>query len=363
MTDISPSAQNQSTEALSDEAAEALILTLRRKQGNWVEWGQACQQLQKAGRNPQDIFEETGFEPIQQNQVIVASQVYEGLRQANADAEVLAHFTERGSDILYEFRVLTQPERVAAASFAYQHKFDSDEAHEITKALKDFSRLSKPPEAFTNHPGDAVAHQSWLQARQKSDLQERSRLIAKGLRYVHSDTARRELEKLLTDFSIMKQRPAPRLPLYRLETEEDLPRILPLVGKLPLSAAALKAVPIIAEEEPFRIVKFAGEGAWVPLPGWQVLLSAQDPVAILSKGDRLPLPPEQASQELLVVIDRAQRDWDDQAYCAVSVDGQIEIHWFAEAPQEVILGRVVLVVRPKRILDESLTKELWLTDE
>jgi hypothetical protein len=112
-----------------------------------------------------------------------------------------------------------------------------------------------------------------------------------------------------------------------------------------------------------RIVKFAGEGAWVPLPGWQVLLSAQDPVAILSKGDRLPLPPEQASQELLVVIDRAQRDWDDQAYCAVSVDGQIEIHWFAEAPQEVILGRVVLVVRPKRILDESLTKELWLTDE
>jgi hypothetical protein len=112
-----------------------------------------------------------------------------------------------------------------------------------------------------------------------------------------------------------------------------------------------------------RIVKFAGEGAWVPLPGWQVLLSAQDPVAILSKGDRLPLPPEQASQELLVVIDHAQRDWDDQAYCAVSVDGQIEIQWFAEAPQEVILGRVVLVVRPKRILDESLTKELWLTDE
>jgi Rubisco Assembly chaperone C-terminal domain/Rubisco accumulation factor 1 alpha helical domain/Rubisco accumulation factor 1 helix turn helix domain len=358
MTETSPFIQS-----LSAEEVEALTLTLRRKQGNWVEWGQACQQLQKAGRNPQDIFEETGFEPIQQNQVIVAAQVYEGLRQSNADPEILQHFEQRGSDILYEFRVLTQPERVAAASFAYQHKFDSDEAHDITKALKDFSRLSKPPEAFTHYPGDAVAHQCWLQARQKSDLQERSRLIAKGLKYVHSDTARKELEKLLTDFSLMKQQPAPRLPLYRLESEEDLPRILPLVGKLPLPVEALKAVPIIEEEEPFRIVKFAGEGAWVPLPGWQVLLSAEDPVAILSQGDCLPLPPEQASQEVLVVIDRAQRTWDDQAYFAIDADGQIEIQWFTETPPDILLGRVVLVVRPKRILDESLTRELWLTDE
>jgi Rubisco Assembly chaperone C-terminal domain/Rubisco accumulation factor 1 alpha helical domain/Rubisco accumulation factor 1 helix turn helix domain len=351
------------TQDLSTEEIEALILALRRKQGTWVEWGQACQQLQKAGRSPQDIFEATGFEPIQQNQVIVAARVYEGLRHASTEAQVLSHFEQRGSDILYEFRVLTQSERVAAASFAYQHQLDSDEAHDITKALKDFSRLSRPPEAFTDHPGDAVAHQCWLQARQKSDLQERSRLIAKGLRYVHSDPARKELEKLLTDFTLVKQQPAPRLPLYRLESDEDLPRILPLVGKLPLPAEALRTVPILEEEEPFRIVKFAGEGAWVPLPGWQVLLGAEDPVAILSQGDRLPLPPGQAAQEVLIVIDRAQRDWDDQSYFATSIEGQIEVQWFTEAPQEVLLGRVVLVVRPKRILDESLTKELWLTDE
>ena len=357
-----PSNPDSSTEAISAETLDALTFALRRKQGSWVEWGQACQQLQKAGQSPQSIFEATGFEPIQQNQVIVAAQVYEVLLQAS-EPEVLAHFEQRGSDILYEFRVLTQSERVAAAQFAYQHKFDSDEAHEITKALKDFSRLSKVPEAFTDHPGDAVAHQSWLQARQKSDLQERSRLIAKGLRYVHSDTARRELEKLLTDFSLVKQQPAPRLPLYRLESEEDLPRILPLVGKLPLPAEALKAVPLIEAQEPFQTVTFAGEGAWVPLPGWQVLLSAEDPVALLSPGSALPMPPEQASQEVLVVVDRAQRTWDSQSYFAVSAEGQIEIQWFTEAPSVTILGRVVLVVRPKRILDESLTKELWLTDE
>jgi len=32
--------------------------------------GGTCQQLQKAGYTPQGIFEETGFEPIQQNQII-----------------------------------------------------------------------------------------------------------------------------------------------------------------------------------------------------------------------------------------------------------------------------------------------------
>lgn len=351
------------TPTLSAEEIDALIFALRRKQGSWVEWGLACQQLQKAGRSPQDIFEATGFEPIQQNQVIVAAQVYEGLRQSDIETSVLEHFEERGSDILYEFRVLTQPERVAAARFADQHRFDSDEAHEITKALKDFSRLSKAPEAFTYHPGDAVAHQCWIQARQKSDLQERSRLIAKGLRYVHSDSARRELEKLLTDFSLVREQPAPRLPLYRLESEEELPRILPLVGKLPLPTDALKAVPLVEEEGSFRVVKFSGEGAWVPLPGWQVLLGAEDPVAVLSQGSHLPLPLEQAHQELLVVIDRAYRTWDNQTYFAVNCEGHVEIQWFAEAPAETLLGRVVLVVRPKRILDESLTKELWLTDE
>ena len=41
---------------------DALLLMLRRKERNWVEWGKACQQLQKAGLKPQEIFEATGFE-------------------------------------------------------------------------------------------------------------------------------------------------------------------------------------------------------------------------------------------------------------------------------------------------------------
>ncbi|MEQ8959030.1 MAG: hypothetical protein RLP02_14090, partial [Coleofasciculus sp. C2-GNP5-27] len=83
MTEISPGNPHHNPQANSEtvdaEDADALIQLLRRKESNWVEWGQACQQLQSAGYSSQAVFEQTGFEPIQQNQVIVASQVYETL--------------------------------------------------------------------------------------------------------------------------------------------------------------------------------------------------------------------------------------------------------------------------------------------
>ena len=134
---------------------------------------------------------------------------------------------------------------------------------EIAKAVKEFSRLSKQPEGFTDHPGDAIAYQVWKSARQKADLQERSRLIAKGLRFAHSDSARKQIEQLLMDFTVVPATPAPRQPVYRQDSDEDLPRVLPVVGKLPLAAADLKAVPMIEETEPFGMVQFSGTGVWV----------------------------------------------------------------------------------------------------
>jgi Rubisco Assembly chaperone C-terminal domain/Rubisco accumulation factor 1 alpha helical domain/Rubisco accumulation factor 1 helix turn helix domain len=342
---------------------EALIIALRRKEGTWVEWGQACQKLQKSGLNPQQIFEDTGFEPTHQNQVIVAAQVYHGLEQANASANVLEHFQRRGSDILHEFRVLPQSDRIAAATLAVQHGVDVDDAREIAKALKDYSRLRQPPEGFTTDAGDGVAYQCWYWARQKSDLQERSRLIARGLKFAHSDSARKALEKLLTDFSVIKAKPAPLLPTYRLESEVELARVVPLIGQWPLPTEALTAVPFIAEEGPFRMIQFSGEGVWVPIPGWQVMLQAEDPIALLCPSDHLPIPQGQSVEEVLVVIDRAQRNWNENSYFVLDRAGQLDIQCSTEPTAEKILGRVLLVVRPKRILDENVTKELWLYDE
>lgn len=343
--------------------AEDLLRTLRRKEGNWVEWGQACQTLQKAGYNPQTIFEETGFEPIQQNQVIVGAQVYASMVSVGVSEAARSHFQQRGSDILYELRILTQPERAAAADFIFEKKLDADGARDLAKAVKDFSRLAAPPEGFTNHPGDAAAYQCWKFAKQKADLQERSRLIARGLTFAHSPTARGHVEKLLTDFSVTPARPAPRLPVYRLEDAEQLPRILPVVGKLPLERSDLQAVPAIEEIAPFQMVKASGNQAWVPMPGWQVVYNAEDPIAILCDSDRLPSPLPGKVEEVVIVVDRAQREWDANSYFLTEQSDNLQLQWFEETPDIPLLGRVILIMRPKKIFDEEYIKEPWQIDE
>lgn len=367
MTEIPPDAPNLSPPSPTLAVAEAqeLVRLLRRKEGTWVDWGQACAKLQKAGYSSQKIFEETGFEPIQQNQVIVAAQVYTSIVNGEASEEVRSHFLHRGSDILYEFRILTQTERAAAASLVLTHKLDVDDAHEVAKAVKELSRIRTLPEGFSRHPGDAVAYQCWQLARQQSDLQERSRLIARGLKLAHTQSARQQLERLLTDFTVVRQRPAPRLPIYRLETEEEVPRVLPVVGSLPLTTDDWQAVPLIEEIPPFQIIKFSGSGAgaWVPVPGWSVISSAEDPVALLARSEHLPAPLSDRTEEVLIVVERAQRQWQADSYFIADNQGEIEFQWFEEAPELPLLGRVILVMRPKKILDEGLSQDVWQIDE
>ena len=92
MTEVTPNSVN--SDELSNEESETLIRNLRQKQGSWVEWGIACSKLQKSGLSPQTIFEATGFEPIQQNQIIVGSQVYASMEKSGVSQEVRSHFTK-----------------------------------------------------------------------------------------------------------------------------------------------------------------------------------------------------------------------------------------------------------------------------
>jgi hypothetical protein len=344
--------------------ADALLLGLRRKQGHWVDWGQACQQLQKAGYDAQTIFEGTGFEPIQQNQIMTAAQVYQSLVSQPAGAETLAHFQERGSDVLYEFRILNQTQRAKAATFAWQKKLDADVAHDLAKAIQDMHRLSRLPDGFTEAAGDAVAYHAWKAARQKSDLQERSRLIARGLSFAESDSARKELEKLLTDFTVINAAVAPRWPIYRPEEGESLPRLVPVAGDWPISRADLQAVPMLEETGAFRLVQHKGGGAWLALPGWQVLQAAEDPVGILANSEALEgLTFAEGDEAILVIIDRADREWQADAYFLVDAEQTLDFCFFSAPPDQRLLGRVILVLRPKKVVVESLGSDLWQFEE
>lgn len=343
--------------------AEELLRKLRQKEGNWVEWGRACQQLQSSGYNSQAIFEATGFEPIQQNQIIVASQVYTTIVNAGVSAEVQARCLGPVTDILYELRVLTQKERAAAAELVLMRNLDVDDAREVAKAIKEFSRFSTLPDGFSEHPGDAVAYQYWKRAREQSSLPDRSRLIARGLMFAHSQTARQKIEQLLIEVAGTSKRPVPNLPVYRLEAEEELPRMIPVAGQLPLSVDDLQNISPIEEQGLFQLVQTSGKGSWVSLPGWSVVLKAQDPVAILGDTDQLPTQTKVKTEEVLMLIDRAAQEWDANSYFVVNQAGQLQIQWFSEPPDVPIVGQLLLVLRPKKILDESLTRDIWQLED
>lgn len=348
---------------LPEDEAQTLLHKLRRKEESWVEWGRWCQTLQKGGFAAKQIFEDTGIEGSYQNLMIVAAQVYDTLVQQEAGTALLDYYRGPRSDVLYEFRVLNHQERVAAAQLGMDKRIDVDAAHEVARAIKTWGRTRNRPEGFTAHPGDAVAYQCWRTARAKKDLQDRSRLIAKGLKFAASDGARAQIEQLLSDFTVVPVQRAPLLPLYRLEQEEELPRLVPVVGEGAIAVAQLQATPAAEEIEPFRLVRAAQDQAYVPVPGWQVMLKAQDPVAWLCSAAELPNATNLSQEAVVVVIDRAQTTWDAQSYWAIAQDGQVEIAWTPEQPEQSILGQVTLILRPKRILDEGNLTEPWQMDD
>jgi hypothetical protein len=136
------------------------------------------------------------------------------------------------------------------------------------------------------------------------------------------------------------------------------------VGNFPISKEDLVSVSSVVTEEPFRMVSAPGAGKLVPLPGWQAILKAIDPLGILCETQQLPSSLSGLSETVLVVVDRGVQTWDDQSYFLVDQEDGLEFVWFAEEPEDrELLAQVVLVLRPKRILDENNIIEPWQMDD
>jgi len=351
-----------SSEPISEDVALNLFASLLKKEGSWVEWGIICQKLQKAGYNSQIIFEKTGFQASQQNLIIVAATVYETLKSNGANNDILEYFLGPKSDILYEFRTLTKQQRIAAAKLAKEKQLDAIEAKVVAKAIAEFDRLSQPPSGFSADPGDAVAYQYWLKAKQKKELVDRARLIALGLKFASSKEARTKIERLLGDFTAAPQKSAPLMPIYRLEQQEELPRIIPVVGSWPQTENDIKQITEISGREPFGLVN-RSDNAIVAVPGWQIVLSAKDPVGIITDSDRLPKKIPGKSELVLVVIDRSCLKWNVNSYFLVADSGQLQIEWFENEPDVNIIGQLVLIMRSKKIIDENNITQPWQMDD
>ncbi|AFY38099.1 hypothetical protein Lepto7376_1767 [[Leptolyngbya] sp. PCC 7376] len=350
-------------EKLSEEAAAELFRSLLHKEGSWVDWGVGCQTLQKCGYGTMEIFEQTGFQGSHQNMIIVASQVYQSIEKNGGSAELLEYCRGPRSDVLYELRILNNEQRAIAAQVAKDKNLEFDDAKELAKSIQHFLRLPQIPDGFTEHPGDAMAYQAWRAAKQKKDLQGRTRLIAKGLRFAHSQTARQKIEQLLSDLTVTSTKNAPLLPLYRYEDENNVPALLPVAGTLPLSVETFKQITALQLQEPFNVVEVQANITVVPLPCWQSVLTAEDPVVIFHQTDQLPQPIPGKPEPVLVLIDRAKLEWNDNSYFVIADNEMVKLGWFAERPEAEIIGQVVLIMRPKKIFDENNLHEPWQMDD
>lgn len=346
----------------ASEATE-LLRSLLHKEGSWVEWGQKCHQLQQGGYDAEHIFEQSGFQKVQQNLVIVASQVYESLVKEGVEAATLAYYLGPKSDVLYELRILTQPQRAIAAVEAQQKNLIAEEAKELAKAFQAFGYLSQLPEGFTEHPGDALAYQCWKLARQKKDLTARTQLIVKGLKFAHSDSARTAIEQLLTDLTTKSAPKAPLVPIFRLEDDQESARLIPVAGTFPLTAEQVESVAPLSQVEPFGLVNYQGTGVIVPVPQWQAILTADNPVALFCRGGEVAATVPRKDEMVLVIVDRQRRDWNRMSYFLVTTGEQLAISWFEAAPACPILGQVVVVLRPKQIFDANHLREPWQMDD
>ncbi|WP_448381469.1 RuBisCO accumulation factor 1 [Gloeomargarita sp.] len=338
---------------LSPAPYQEWLQQLRRREGTWVDWGHLCQQLHKAGWQSEQIFDETGLEPSTQNQLIVASQVFDSL----GDPQVQNYFRTAGSDVLYELRLLSQHQRLTCAQFVRDKNLDASATRDVVKAIKELSQYRVPPE-FSDHPGDAVAFQCWRLLRQNPNSPERVRLLSRGLRFAHSEAARTALEHLLDPAQATPLPTPPRLPWYRLESALEQPIIIPLVGTLPLPESLWHQTPLALPQPPFGIVSNLAQA--VALPGWPIVRAAQAPLALLTR--QLPGQAD-LNEPILLVVDRQDTTWQAEHYFVVAEQGHITLQWWPEPPTIPLLGRLILALRPPHLFDPQHLTEPWQIEE
>ena len=130
----------------------------------------------------------------------------------------------------------------------------------------------------------------------------------------------------------------------------------------PLSNQDIAAVNRVEIQQPFSQI-VANGGVYVPIPGWQVVLKAQDPVGYLCPSNLLPKYLGGKVEEVLVILDRANKDWDVNSYLIVEIEQKLELRWFETEPELPIVGQLVLILRPKKILDEDNITQPWQMDD
>lgn len=344
--------------------------------GLWFEYAPLIPTLLQEGFSPPIIEEITGISSLDQNRLVVASQV----RQTLTDPEILAFFESSGSEILYEIRLLSTSQRNAVAKYLVENNSDAKAAIELSRSIKDFPRRrgDKGWDCFDySIPADCLAFMYYRQALEHKDQSgQRTVALQQALEVAVSEKAKK---RILAD----------------LEGEGDAKDgvdetvvVVPVVrmkGGEVAEAGTVVMLPVCkgeveVEEAPWEcgtegefgvIVAEKGWSSWVVLPGWVPVVGLKRGGVVVAFSDARALPWKAnrwyKEEPILVVADRGRKEVvaDDGFYLVLQHregGGGLKVETGLALKENGVkqsLGAVVLVVRPPREENDELQDEEW----
>lgn len=361
---------------------------LRDRLGLWHEYAPLLHTLGHDGFTPPSIEDITGISSIQQNLLVVATQVRDSLVSTSFDPELLSYFDAGGgADLLYELRFLNGTQRAAAAIHLIEHRLDPKAAQELARAMKDFLRR-RGDEGWNcfsaASPGDCLAYTYFRLSREAIDPNRQVAALSRSIEAVETEAARKRVEVEMEratgrsevgDGSEEAEAEGPRVtvPIVRLRygevAEASSVTLLPVCraeeGEEGMAAAPRRCK---AEGELGVVVAERGWGRWVVLPGWGPVAAAAaggEGVALeFVDGRVLPWRGSGGWKETaMVVADRGKREVVKGGYYVVGGEGKglrVErgVDLQAQGVEEAAaLGTVMLVVRPPKDEDDDITRD------
>ncbi|PWZ36664.1 hypothetical protein Zm00014a_043227 [Zea mays] len=310
---------------------------LRDRMGLWHEYAPLISSLSRDGFNPSSIQEATGISGVEQNCLVVASQVRDSLLDDRAAAfppDLLPYFDSLGGpEVLYELRFLNARQRADAARHAIGYRLEPKGVRELARAMKGFPRWRGEEgwEAFSkDSPADCLAFARFRQSREAIDVQDRVAELERALQVAEATTV------------IL-------LPVVR-ETD---------------GVAAMESAPRRAKTDVgLGVVEVDRAWArWAVVPGWGPVAEAADDAVVVELADGRRLPWRMSDEEpVLVIANRSKKEVVEEGVYVLEREGRLVVERgkkLAEQGIAAAAAEVVIVVRPPKDEDDMVSDEEW----
>jgi hypothetical protein len=85
-------------------------------------------------------------------------------------------------------------------------------------------------------------------------------------------------------------------------------------------------------------------------------------VAIVTQRDLSPNA-DGRQEKVLLVVDRALKTWSQYHHFLFLAGEELQMGWFSSPPTQTILGQVILLLRPKAIVEGAAEADGWEIEE